>query len=529
MKCNSLIIALSMFAFSASMAQAGRTTSTDSLGNRYSGMMKNNQKNGTGELTYTNGNRYEGEFKNDLKEGQGKMIFQNGRVVSGIWKADYFFAGTDRAPGQDSAWFVADYTDGKREPVVLFITKENIRQSIVVIGDSAQTTEVQDALIAKKQSFTQVRLNEYKNELDTQKVVLFKNPVKFYEKGSLVYYDAFRFTPTKEGMLFWSFNNIKKQKSWFIITDKEGRYFTDYKDPASPRFPNFLTNNEKGLIYQQSHKPLVPGKEYLIWFSTDPENIKPNGPGINFNITLNIVNEETGRKGLKNFFEPKNLYTLFPLKEKGSNAYLAAFKHIQALSADPASPIYYPNLAKRFIHYDPELTDTEMVGLLVGFSNTQGFVDHPNYSDSLKMIVAMVDAGQWAEAKKTGEQLTEVYPVYLSLLEQMFDIYKQLNMEEEKTNCAKKIMRIIDAMSCTGDGTAENPIFQLEGADDGYYLSFKKLRSLRNNGSVDVAAGLTNGMRLNLIKCVDKDEYKRDIYFFVDHLVARNRFYGSQK
>jgi hypothetical protein len=60
----------------------------DHENNCYTGQLKNNMKNGEGEMRYNNGDIYVGNWKNDMKNGQGIMKYNNGDYYDGYWKSD---------------------------------------------------------------------------------------------------------------------------------------------------------------------------------------------------------------------------------------------------------------------------------------------------------------------------------------------------------------------------------------------------------------------------------------------------------
>jgi hypothetical protein len=46
-------------------------------GDKFKGIVLNNQKSGEGLYDYANGDLYDGQFRADLKEGNGKLVFNS--------------------------------------------------------------------------------------------------------------------------------------------------------------------------------------------------------------------------------------------------------------------------------------------------------------------------------------------------------------------------------------------------------------------------------------------------------------------
>ena len=60
-------------------------------GEIYKGDLKNNIKEGNGEMIYKNGNKYIGEWKDNKRHGKGKMILRKVGEYEGIWEKDEIY------------------------------------------------------------------------------------------------------------------------------------------------------------------------------------------------------------------------------------------------------------------------------------------------------------------------------------------------------------------------------------------------------------------------------------------------------
>lgn len=65
-------------------------TYIDSIGNKYVGEFRNNERNGQGIATFTDGNKYVGEFKGDKFNGKGIYYFHTGSKYIGEFKDDKY-------------------------------------------------------------------------------------------------------------------------------------------------------------------------------------------------------------------------------------------------------------------------------------------------------------------------------------------------------------------------------------------------------------------------------------------------------
>lgn len=83
------------------------------------GFNSSGERNGSGELLWSNGDRYVGNFLDGTRHGQGTLYFADGSEFVGTWAYNFMHGeGTRRFPNGDI--YMGEYCDGKRSGVGRF-------------------------------------------------------------------------------------------------------------------------------------------------------------------------------------------------------------------------------------------------------------------------------------------------------------------------------------------------------------------------------------------------------------------------
>lgn len=191
--------------------------------------------------------------------------------------------------------------------------------------------------------------------------------------------------------------------------------------------------------------------------------------------------------------------------------YQVDFKKVLTQTKDPNDSLAYNKLLKRFKANDKNLTDYEVLALMIGFTDKP---DYKPYSDLEKEreIYNLNDIGKYKKALKMANKFLQKHPVnQQAIIEKSFSFYK-LEKKDSADFYLYQFNRIMKAMDFSGNGI-EIPIFALGPADGQNYI-----RKYLSAGIGTMGTGRDkNGNFLDILGAKFEDGTSKSLNFIIQH------------
>jgi hypothetical protein len=204
-------------------------------------------------------------------------------------------------------------------------------------------------------------------------------------------------------------------------------------------------------------------------------------------------------------------------------SYKDDFQRILAKTKDRDNELFYDKLLERFYLNDPNLTDFEVLSLLIGFTDKPEFKPY-QYLETERKIYDINGEGQYKQALDSATTFLKTHPLSVKVLWEKGYSFHKLGLEDSAAHYVFKGRRIFEAMNFSGDGkTPETPIFAL-GPADGQDFIRKFINSQIGGAKIGMMGSARDktGNFLDILEVVPKDgSNPYDLYFIIQHATKR--------
>ncbi|AEV98022.1 hypothetical protein A4D02_14715 [Niastella koreensis] len=191
--------------------------------------------------------------------------------------------------------------------------------------------------------------------------------------------------------------------------------------------------------------------------------------------------------------------------------YQTDFNNILAKTKDKKDKLDYNKLLTRYTALDTTLTDYEILALLIGFTDKPDYKPFDFSTD--EKIWRLYDKSKYKEAIDLGQSYLKTNPFSIKALFGVAYSFQQLNHADSARSYAYQVLRIFQAMSFSGIGTWDSPMFTL-GAFDGHDYINKYLNATVEQMKPDKDP---NGNFLNVLSANFENGQSKVFYFIIEH------------
>lgn len=195
--------------------------------------------------------------------------------------------------------------------------------------------------------------------------------------------------------------------------------------------------------------------------------------------------------------------------------YQRDFARILANTQDSSNELYHKILMIKYQENSPDLSDYEMLALLIHFTSDPHYQPYEILSQE-KGIKSIIEQKEYEKALKLCGSLLKLHPFNQAILFEMALINFELERFEESENYRIKFNRIMDAMAYSGSGnSAENAIFSLGSKDSHHYIANRLSYTIQNVG----AGQDDSGNMIDIIEAYEEGKGTRLLHFQIQHAV----------
>lgn len=195
--------------------------------------------------------------------------------------------------------------------------------------------------------------------------------------------------------------------------------------------------------------------------------------------------------------------------------YATDFSILKELSRDSTSQYSYTRLLARFNDFDTTLTQREILGLMIGFTNDINYKPYHTVSEERALVNLALD-GKFDEALKASSKFLARNPVNFSAL--FANSISHLETEGEKAILHReRMLLLIDAILVSGDGSIEHPYFVLSPTDGQVLIRYIFGRRIGIMGS----SHDKHDYFLDMLEMVGENGEPKRLYFNIDHAVEK--------
>jgi hypothetical protein len=199
------------------------------------------------------------------------------------------------------------------------------------------------------------------------------------------------------------------------------------------------------------------------------------------------------------------------------------FKILLSRSEQQNDELFYDKLLKRFNVNDPDLTEFQVLSLLIGFTKRPEFRPYQDLSIE-RNIYRINDDGQFKQALDSANLFLKTHPLSVKVLFEKAYSFHKLGLEDSAAHYVFKGRRIFEAMSYSGDGkTMETPIFALGPADGQDFI--RRFINYRIGGAKIGSMGSghdKDGNFIDILEVIPQDgSNPYNLYFIIQHATER--------
>ncbi|MDP3555793.1 MAG: DUF4919 domain-containing protein [Bacteroidota bacterium] len=187
------------------------------------------------------------------------------------------------------------------------------------------------------------------------------------------------------------------------------------------------------------------------------------------------------------------------------------YKKVLAKTKDQNNNLSYDKLLKRFSANDTTLTDFEVLGLLIGFTDKPEFKPYTDLNKE-REIYKLNGEDKFQAALDSANIFLKKHPLSQQAIIEISYSYYKLNNKDSSDFYMYQFRRIMKAMDFSGDGK-EIPIFALGPADGQNYIRKYLSAKVGSMGS----GSDKNGNFLDILEAKYKDGTSESLYFIIQH------------
>ena len=191
------------------------------------------------------------------------------------------------------------------------------------------------------------------------------------------------------------------------------------------------------------------------------------------------------------------------------------FEALLSQSKDSKSPLYYPQLLKRFSENDKTLSNKEVLALLIGYTASEHYRPYQTI-EAERYILALVQQEKYREGLAACNQLLKLNPVNLTALMEKGFICSKLKLDSLDFHRDKHI-KVLHAISSSGDGSLEKPYFVLSPIDGQVLIRHTWGGSIRTMAS----GSDKRGYFLDMLEFLKEGQEPKMLHFNIAHATAR--------
>ena len=151
--------------------------------------------------------------------------------------------------------------------------------------------------------------------------------------------------------------------------------------------------------------------------------------------------------------------------------YQRDFKMILEKTKDKGSDLYYQKLLIRFLDNDSSLTRSEMLALMIGFTEQRNYKPYKNLTTEQE-IYDLNENGEYEEALNMSKTYLQKNPLSLRILKERSYSYHQLRKKDSADYFMNQVEKVMNAMIYSGKGkTPETGIFSLGLTDGEHFIN----------------------------------------------------------
>ncbi len=203
-----------------------------------------------------------------------------------------------------------------------------------------------------------------------------------------------------------------------------------------------------------------------------------------------------------------------------SFSYKDDFDKMLKLSTQKDSDFYYPQLLDRFMKNDTLLTNSEIIAMLVGYTNSEKYKPY-ELMDREREIFKLNGNGDYRKALNLCNSLLEDYP--FSLLgnrEKSYANYK-LNLKSDPDIYFNRFIQLTNAILWSGNGlNYDTSNFVLCPADGQTIIRFVLRRKIGDMGSGRSSEGYFH----DILELIHDDGGSTKLYFNINHAMENSVF-----
>ena len=198
------------------------------------------------------------------------------------------------------------------------------------------------------------------------------------------------------------------------------------------------------------------------------------------------------------------------------------FKKILAKTKNLNDSISYDKLLKRFNSNDTNLTDFEVLALLIGFTDKPEYKPYQDL-DIERNIYNLNGEKKYKAGLELGKKFIKTHPLSVKTLFEISYSFHMLNKEDSAKYYLYQGQRVFKAMYFSGDGkTTETPTFALGPADGQDYIHKFVGADIGTMGS----GRDRDGNFLDILEAKFEDGSKMNLYFIIQH--ATRKMFGGK-
>mgnify|MGYP003691487215 CR=1 FL=1 len=200
--------------------------------------------------------------------------------------------------------------------------------------------------------------------------------------------------------------------------------------------------------------------------------------------------------------------------------YKTDFDSILLRTNEKDDPLFHQKLEFRFNENDTNLSDFEILALLINYTSNSNYAPYEILDDEEK-IKEKIDLFQFEEAINLCDSLLRLHPYNQMALFQKSFAFLKLNQLDSAEFYSFKFNRIMDAMAASGNGSVENAIFSLGTKDAENFIYERLTREI-----MEIGSGLdSNGNFIDIIQITDHQKDTSIIHFQIQHAI--NQLYKA--
>lgn len=196
--------------------------------------------------------------------------------------------------------------------------------------------------------------------------------------------------------------------------------------------------------------------------------------------------------------------------------YQEDFERVLLRTLDINDSLYYKHLHRRFIQNDTNLTDYEVLALLINFTSNSHYSPYSIIEKEV-MIGNFIKEFEYEKAIKESNQVLKTNPFNQNILFKKAFAHAQLKQIDSAKYYKYQFNRIMDAMTFSGTGTSNNAIFSLGSKDSENYIYKRLAKDIMTVGSMVDSKG-------NFLDVFEITDHQKDtilLYFQIQHAVDK--------